>query len=119
MKSPTCKGPNGKFLEEYHSRSAADLAAEDIKLNFGYELYPSLCRSCGYWHLAPVNTRKQCFHCTDSALFLKDLYASKNEALSSAEWVRKEKKIQLYPYKCPHSNGWHLTKAAPGKKSGK
>jgi len=21
----------------------------------------------------------------------------------------------LYPYKCPHSSGWHLTKSVPGR----
>jgi hypothetical protein len=53
--------------------------------------------------------------CTDSGLFLKDLYASRAEAQSTADHLRKQRKIQLYPYKCPHSNGWHLTKSEPGR----
>lgn len=117
MKSTTCKGQNGQFLEEYHSQSAAELGAEEIKSSYGHDLVPTQCRGCGYWHLIPVNTRKQCFHCTDSALFLKDLYASRHEAQSMADLVRKQKRIQLYTYKCPHSEGWHLTKAVSGKKS--
>lgn len=116
MKSTTCTGQNGQFLEEYHSQSAAILAAEEIKSKFGYDMAPSQCRGCGYWHLFNVQTKKQCFHCTDSSLFLKDLYATRMEAQSTADVIRKEKKVQLYPYKCPYSSGWHLTKAIPGKR---
>jgi hypothetical protein len=110
MKSTTCKGQNGQFLEEYHSRSAAALDAEEISMKFNYDLSPVQCRGCGYWHLVHKETRRQCFHCTDSALFMKDLYLSRQEAQSTADRIRKEKKIQLYPYKCPHNSGWHLTK---------
>lgn len=112
MKSTTCKGQNGQYLEEYHSHSAAAIAAEEIKMRFGHDLVPAQCRACGYWHLNPVNTRKQCYHCTDSALFLKDIYPTRMEAQSTADWMRKEKKIQIYPYKCPHGSGWHLSKSA-------
>lgn len=115
MKSTTCKGQSGKYLEEYHSLSAAILGAEEIKDSYGHDLVPSQCRACGYWHLAPVNTRKQCFQCKDSALFFKDLYPTRTEAENTAVYIRQQKKIQLYPYKCPHGSGWHLTKAVPGR----
>jgi len=121
MKSTTCKGQKGQFLEEYLSQSAALHAAEEIKMQYGHDLAPAQCRTCGYWHLVPVQTRRQCFHCTDSALFQKDLYATRDEAQSNADWLRKEKKIQLYAYKCPHSSGWHLSKSlsASGKSARK
>lgn len=112
MRSITCKGSNGQPLEEYHTRSSAELAAEEIKRKYGNELIPNQCRKCGYWHLNPVNTKRQCMFCTDSALFLKDIYGTREEAQKTAEWMKKEKKIQLYPYKCPHGNGWHLSKRA-------
>ena len=115
MRSTTCKGNNGQYLEEYHNQTTAAMAAEDIQKQYGHQLTAYQCRSCGYWHLGVVNTRQQCLLCTDSALFLKDLYASKEEAQSTAEYLRREKKIQLYPYKCPHTNGWHLTKTEAGK----
>ena len=117
MRSTTCKGSNGQYLEEYHSQTAAKLGAEEIEKNFGTKLAPAQCRKCGYWHLTGVSTRQQCMLCTDSALFLKDLYNSKTEAQSTADWLRREKKVQLYPYKCPYSNAWHLTKSEPGRKS--
>ncbi len=113
MRSTTCKGTNGQFLEEYHSQSAAALAAEETQRNFGYTTMPIQCSKCGYWHQKVESTRRRCMFCTDSALFLKDIYASREEAMKTAEWLRREKKIQLFPYKCPHSHGWHLTK---GKK---
>ncbi len=58
-------------------------------------------------------------YCTDSALFQKDLYATKLEAEETARKVGKEKRIKLYAYKCPHGSGWHLTRAEPGKKNNK
>ena len=111
MRSRTCKGTNGQFLEEYHSQGAASIAAEELEKSFGNKLGPYQCRACGYWHLsnaAPV--RKQCHFCMDSSLFHKDIYSTKEEAQSTAAYLRKEKKVQLFPYKCPHGSGWHLTK---------
>jgi hypothetical protein len=115
MRSTTCKGNNGQYLEEYHSQTTAAMGAEEIQKSYGHKLTPYQCRACGYWHLGVVNTHLQCMLCTDSSLFLKDLYSSKEEAKSTADWLRREKKIQLYPYKCPHTNGWHLTKSEPGR----
>lgn len=107
MRSNTCIGNNGRFLEEFHSQTAAQLAIHpDPSMKF----QPYQCRQCGYWHLRIENTRRQCQYCTDSALFLKDIYATKIEAESTAAWLKKEKKVQLLPYKCPHGSGWHLTK---------
>jgi hypothetical protein len=114
MKSTTCKGPKGQFLDEYLSQSAAVHGADEIKKQYGHDLAPYQCRTCGYWHLIPIESRKQCYQCTDSALFLKDIYATRDDAQSTADRIRKEKRIQLYPYKCPHGSGWHLSKS--GKK---
>ncbi len=115
MKSNTCKGTNNKYLEEYHSETAAGMGAEEIQKSYGYKMTPFQCRSCGYWHLKSITTRQQCLICTDSSLFLKDLYSSKAEAEATVDRLRREKKVQLYPYKCPHSNGWHLSKKQAGK----
>ena len=116
MRSATCKGPNGQFLEEYHSQSAADLAADELQKRYGKELSPYQCRGCGYWHLTTVTTRKQCYLCMDSSLFHKDIYPSKEDAMNTGTWLKKEKKVQLYPYRCPHGSGWHLTKTDPGRR---
>ena len=115
MKSSTCKGSNGQYLEEYHSEAAALIDAERIKKEFGHDLAPQSCRTCGYWHLTSANKNRQCMHCTDSALFQKDLYVTQHEAEATAWKIGKEKKIKLFPYKCPYSSGWHLTKAEVGK----
>jgi len=44
MKSTTCKGQNGQFLEEYHNQSTAVLAAEEINIRYGHDLVPTQCR---------------------------------------------------------------------------
>ena len=110
MKSSTCKSSTGQYLEEYHSKTAADLAAQELQQAYGNPLSSYQCRACGYWHLTGAQTRRQCHFCTDSSLFLKDIYATREEALTMIARLRKEAKIQLYPYKCPHGSGWHLTK---------
>lgn len=124
MKSTTCTGSNGRYLEEYHSLAAAEIAIEQMRddVRTGRDLSvhhpafaPVKCPRCGYWHLAPVTTRRQCMFCTDSGLFLKDIYSTREEAQRTADHLRRVKKIQLYPYKCPHGSGWHLTKKVPGK----
>ena len=116
MKSMSCKGPNGQFLEEYHSQTAATIATEEIKEMYGNRFSPYQCGACGYWHLRTENTRKQCHLCKDSSLFQKDIYSTKEEAEKTIAWLRKEKKLQLYPYRCPHGSGWHLTKRKVGRK---
>src|SRR5687767_2456829 len=112
MRSNTCKGPNNQFLEEYHSQTEASIAAEELQKLYGKSLSPYQCRTCGYWHLSSVNSRKQCHLCMDSSLFHKDIYSTREEAEKTALWLRKEKKVQVYPYRCPHGSGWHLTKTA-------
>ena len=116
MRSKTCRGSNNQFLEEYHSLTVAKISADDLKRVYGNDLVPFQCSSCGYWHLKALNTRKQCHHCMDSSLFHKDIYATKEDAQSTAAYLRKEKKVQLFPYRCPHGSGWHLTKKNPVSK---
>jgi hypothetical protein len=115
MKSSTCKGSNGQYLEEYHSEAAAFIASERIQKEFGHLLIPNVCRACGYWHLVSAGKTNLCMYCTDSALFQKDLYATRHEAEATARKIGREKKIKLFPYKCPYSSGWHLTHAETGK----
>lgn len=110
MKSTTCKGNSNQYLEEYLSESAARTDAERIEKEFGQNRSPYLCRTCHYWHLAPVNKTRVCMFCTDSGLFQKDIYPTRNDALILAQKLAREKKIKLYPYKCRYSDGWHLTK---------
>jgi len=116
MKSTTCTGSNNQYLEEYHNEAAARIGSEIIKQQYGHDLVPYLCRKCQYWHLQPVTTTRLCMFCTDSALFQKDIYATRQDAEAKAKYLEKEKRIKLYPYKCPYSNGWHLSHLDAGKK---
>jgi hypothetical protein len=88
------------------------MAAQELQQLYGKALTPYQCRACGYWHLTGAKTRRQCQFCTDSGLFLKDVYATREEALGVIAHLKKQKRIQLYPYKCPHGSGWHLTKSS-------
>jgi len=117
MKSATCKGSNNQFLEEYLSESAAIIDAQRIKKEFGHDLKAYLCRTCSYWHLTAVNKTRLCMFCTDSSLFLKDIYSTRSDAETVAVKMAREKRIKLYPYKCPHSSGWHLTKTDTVRKN--
>ena len=113
VKSKTCKGPNNQYLEEYLSETAARIDAERIKKEFGHDLTPYSCRVCNYWHLSGEKKTRVCMFCTDSGLFLKDIYPTRTDALAIAQRMAKERKILLYPYKCRYSDGWHLTKKKP------
>jgi hypothetical protein len=110
MRSTTCKGSTNQFLEEYHTLFAAETAAAETRERYGHHVEPVKCNRCGYWHLTTPSTRRQCQHCTDSALFLKDIYSTRADAESTAAYLKKTKRVVLYPYRCPHSGGWHLTK---------
>ena len=94
----------------YASEAVAAEVAEQVEAGLGEYRRAYACETCGYWHLTIASTRRQCMFCTDSALFLKDIYSTREEAQRTAEHLRREKRIQLYPYKCPHGSGWHLTK---------
>ncbi|MEO6130500.1 MAG: hypothetical protein ABIQ02_01540 [Saprospiraceae bacterium] len=111
MKSTTCKGSNGQYLEEHQSEAAAQIAAERIKKEYGHDLIANKCPRCGYWHLTVASQSRLCMFCTDRALFQKDLYTTRQDAEAMAIRVAKEKRIRLVPYKCPYSSGWHLSKA--------
>jgi len=110
MRSTTCKGSNGQYLEEYHSETAAEMGAAEAHRRYGNTVTPVQCRKCGYWHLTVASTRRQCMFCTDSSMSLKDVYATREEAQRTADYLKKEKRVLLSPYKCPHGSGWHLTK---------
>jgi len=53
---------------------------------------------------------KKCGYCRGKDGKPKDSYATFQSAFDTAEFVEKERGIYLTVYKCPHGNGWHLTK---------
>jgi hypothetical protein len=48
--------------------------------------------------------------CIDSHGRSKNLYSSKEEALSTADYRRSCGGVELRAYPCPDDLGWHLTK---------
>ena len=58
-----------------------------------------------------VGVYRKCGRCIDGAGELKNLYSTKESALAAAARRFEATALRLEAYKCPHQNGWHLTKA--------
>ncbi|WP_442682788.1 hypothetical protein ACSBPQ_14490 [Stenotrophomonas sp. JC08] len=58
-----------------------------------------------------VGVYRKCGRCTDGVGELKNLYSTKEAALSAAAKRSAATSLRLEAYKCPHQDGWHLTKA--------
>ncbi len=113
-KSDTCFNKlNGRPLSEYYSKTEALESADYAKRKFGQNLVPYKCNNCGFWHLSPKNRQtpsKTCPYCTDRNGNYKELYQTKTDAEKRAKILFQENHVKLSVYKCPYSNGWHLTK---------
>jgi len=57
----------------------------------------------------------KCKFCKGQDGLEKTVYKTKQEAADTALLIEKEKQVYLKAYKCPHGNGWHLTKVDPGQ----
>ncbi len=113
FKSETCFGHNGASLNAYDERFEAAENARYLKQQHGSSMVPYECERCGFWHLSPSERQTSstvCGFCTDRIGNRKDLYLTKPDALRRAEINMREKGISLNVYKCPHQNGWHLTR---------
>ena len=59
-----------------------------------------------------VGVYRKCGRCTDGAGELKNLYSTREAALAAAAKRFGAGSPGLKLYKCPHQDGWHLTKAS-------
>jgi hypothetical protein len=117
FKSETCFGRTGASLNAYDLESEAAEHARYLKFERGSVMVPYECDRCGFWHLSPAERQTSstvCGFCRDRNGGSKDLYATKQDAERRAQISLTEKKVNLSVYKCPHQNGWHLTKGTPG-----
>jgi predicted RNA-binding Zn-ribbon protein involved in translation (DUF1610 family) len=106
-KSNTCFGSNGKPLSVYYSEHEAKEGAYHVKTQYRLNLSPYQCSRCGLWHLSPAERQtpsRDCIACG------KRLYESKAAAQKRAGIIEDEQEIRLKVYRCPHQNGWHLSK---------
>lgn len=112
-KSKTCNGSTGHPLSEYSTSLEAQEAAEFLKSTHNKNLIPYQCDRCGLWHLSPTERQTpssiQC-KCRDRNGLPKALYETKEGARQRAKLSSREKGIQLTVYKCPHLQGFHLTR---------
>jgi hypothetical protein len=53
---------------------------------------------------------KKCGYCSGKDGKKKDVYETIQSAIDAAKFFEEERGIYLNAYKCPHGNGWHLTK---------
>ena len=112
-KSSTCFKKNGEPLSTYFSKAEADDGASYVNSQYGLDLSPYNCSTCGNWHLSPKDRQTQntvCAYCIDSYGRHKALYETFEGASKRADIIRKERGITLNVYECPHQAGWHLTK---------
>jgi hypothetical protein len=54
--------------------------------------------------------KKLCPFCSGGDGGKKEIYDSPEDAMSTANHIKKERGVDLKVYKCPHETGWHLTK---------
>lgn len=112
-KSSSCFGSNGKPLSEFYSREEAIDQANYVKSRYREDLTPYRCDRCGLWHLGLKSRETKsepCKLCRDSYGRRKELYYSFESAKRRADILEREKSVRLIVYKCPHQEGWHLTK---------
>jgi hypothetical protein len=58
---------------------------------------------------SPGDLRK-CEYCKGKNGKKKDIYETIQSAIDAAKLFEKERRIYLNAYRCPHGNGWHLTR---------
>ena len=114
-KSTTCFSKTGPKTE-YETEEEANENINYILENNGEEFYAYKCDECHKWHISPVKSKINfikdgCF-CNDDKGNRKRLYTTKEDAEKQKK-LSEEKGKTLYIYKCPDSNGWHLTHHSP------
>ena len=62
-----------------------------------------------------VIPNRKCEFCKGQDDLKKTVYKTQQEAADTAHQIEKEQQLFLKAYKCPHGNGWHLTKVDPGQ----
>lgn len=100
----------------YPSAKAAQSDAAEEGVATGSILEPAHCEVCGLYHLVVVGERGAvdgACNCTANGGRAKRAYPSREAADATAEFRSQSEGKQLWPYRCPSGNGWHLTKNAP------
>ena len=113
-KSVTCVGrKSGKPLVEYPTEREALEGTDYSRNRYGTRMVPSLCDTCGMWHLSPESRQTpshKCALCTSADGKKKDSYRTEEDAWRRAAILRKEQGAVLRVYRCEHGDGWHLTR---------
>lgn len=113
-KSTSCYSKRtGEPLTEYYSEYEAQEGANYANDQYDNNLVPYQCTKRHLWHLSPKDRQTPSVRgcgCVDSAGNGKALYDSKEYAEGRANILHKEQGVNLAVYKCPYSDGWHLTK---------
>lgn len=109
--SKTCIGKaTGEPVKEYRTEQDAWAAVNLIK---DKKMYPYKCNKCGFYHLAPVETKlnvvkKGCSCCGYDGRS-KNLYLTESDAEKQRKRCESERHVVLRIYRCEEGKGWHLT----------
>lgn len=108
-----CISPKtGRARKSYSSEACANDAVRCMADSYGQQVAVQ-CDFCGEWHLTPASRHtpsKICGYCTDGDGNSKQLYFSREGAMKRAKIIANERGLHLELYRCPHEDGWHLTK---------
>ncbi|MGF1689046.1 hypothetical protein L4C36_20585 [Photobacterium japonica] len=114
MKSSTCFGKiNQQPLSVFSMECLANEAAKHANNEYGRDLVSYHCNVCSHWHLTPKRRQtpsRTCTFCRGGNGEYKELYPTKEVSKQRAKIINDERFIKLKSYKCPHYDGWHLTK---------
>ena len=112
-KSTTCYGvATGQPLTEYHSEAEAFEGAAYARARSGMSMVPYHCSACGCWHLAPRDRQTPSMKCVcvGASGEPKTLFASERDATRRANFLRRERGVDMSVYPCEYGFGWHLTR---------
>lgn len=112
MKSETCFRYSTNIpLSVYFSRSEAIDSACYVNQQYSRNFIEYQCERCKHWHLSPKRRQNEtCFDCRGRDGKNKKRYQTQKIANQRVHILFQEKGKRLNIYRCPFSQGWHLTK---------
>ena len=114
LKSETCFSKDNKPLTYYETMEDALKGAKFLSEKINKTMKPYICDKCGKFHIKPKetffnkNNNNNC-SCVDHLGNKKDAYSTKLDAEKLINLRKDNNNIDLYIFKCPENNGYHIT----------
>ena len=114
LKSETCFSKDNKPLSYYETIEDAIKGANFLSEKINKKMKPYKCEKCNKFHIKPEevffnkNDLSKC-SCVDHSGNKKDSYSTKFDAEKMIKFKKEKDNIDLYIFKCPENNGYHIT----------